>query len=103
MARLPSISGNEDPEGEAPWAMQLVCRIERADPPDRSAACAAAAMAVVRLLDDDRSRLEGEWHDAVARWVSGRVRKHARRARGIDWERVAALAGVTVTVGGAQV
>ncbi|MGY1708865.1 peptidyl-tRNA hydrolase [Geodermatophilus sp. SYSU D00758] len=87
---------------EAPWAMQLVARIERSAPPTRTAVCEAAAVAVVRLLADERARPGGEWSPQVRRWADGRIRKHCRRARGVTWERVRALPGVTAEVAGAQ-
>ena len=93
----------EDPVGKAPWAMQLVARVERSAPPTRTAVCAAAAVAVVRLLADERAQPRGEWHPRVRRWADGAIRKHCRRARGVAWERVAALPGVTVSEGGAEV
>ncbi|MGY1700895.1 hypothetical protein [Geodermatophilus sp. SYSU D00766] len=92
-----------DPEGEAPWAVQLVARVERSAPPTRSAVCEAAAVAVVRLLADDRAQPGGEWWPRVRRWTDGAIRKHCRRARGVAWQRVAALPGVTVAARGAEV
>jgi len=92
-----------DPPGEAPWAMQLVVRVEKAAPPTRTAVCAAAAIAVVRLLADDRALPGGEWHPRVRRWTDGAIRKHCRRARGVAWTRVGALPGVTVSAAGAEV
>ncbi len=95
------VTGSADPEGEAPWSMQLVVRVERTDPPSRTAACEAAAMATVRLLAADEAA--GEWRPAIERWTEGRIRKHVRRARGAKWEKVQALDGVTVEHDGAQV
>ena len=92
-----------DPEGEAPWAMQLVAHIEKSAPPTRTAVCAAAAVAVVRLLADERARPGGEWYPPVRRWTDGRIRKHCRRARGAAWERLWELPGVTAEVAGAEV
>ncbi|MBM7806531.1 hypothetical protein JOD57_002368 [Geodermatophilus bullaregiensis] len=92
-----------DPEGQAPWAMQLVACVGRSAPPTRTAVCEAAAVAVVRLLADARSRAGGEWHPQVRRWTDGRIRKHCRRARGAAWERVGELPGVTAEVAGARV
>ncbi|WP_110004910.1 hypothetical protein [Geodermatophilus normandii] len=92
-----------DPPGEAPWAMQLVVRVERTAPPTRTAACSAAAVAVVRLLADERALPGGEWHPRVRRWTDGAIRKHCRRARGAAWARVGALPGVTVSSAGAEV
>ncbi len=98
-----SVTGAEDPADEAPWALQLVVRMERQDPPTRAAACRAAAVATVTLLADERSAADGPWAAEVARWEHGRIRKHVRRARGAAWDRVQALPGVTVTVDGAEV
>ncbi|WP_396451605.1 hypothetical protein [Actinomadura sp.] len=91
-----------DPLDDPPWAMQLVVRAEKADPPSHGAVCEAAATAVVRLLTDPRA-VEGEWRDAVREWESRRIRKVTRRARGVRWPEVQALPGVTVEHAGAQV
>lgn len=98
-----SVTGAEDPADEVPWALQLVARMERQDPPTRAAVCRAAAVATVVLLADERSTGGGPWGPAVERWEKGRIRKHVRRARGAGWERVQALPGVTVEVDGAEV
>lgn len=98
----PTITGHADPEGEAPWAMQLVIRIDKTAPPTRTAVCEAAATAVVRLLTDPQAAQE--WAPAIRRWTDGRIRKHARRAsRPVAWAKVADLPGVTVEHDGAQV
>ncbi|WP_433326480.1 hypothetical protein [Spirillospora sp. CA-294931] len=95
---------SDDPYDEPPRAMQLVVRAEKAAPPGHGAVCAAAARAVVALLTDPRTTdPEGEWHDAVRRWEDGRIRKVARRARGVRWPEVQALPGVTVEQDGAEV
>ncbi|TDD68701.1 peptidyl-tRNA hydrolase [Actinomadura rubrisoli] len=93
-----------DPLDDPPWAMQLVVRAEKADPPGHDAACEAAATAVVRLLADPRvTEPEGEWRAAVHEWESRRIRKVTRRARGIRWPEVQVLPGVTVAHAGAEV
>ncbi|MFG1999492.1 hypothetical protein ACGFNU_10140 [Spirillospora sp. NPDC048911] len=93
-----------DPRDDPPWAMQLVVRAEKADPPSHEAVCEAAATAVVELLTDPRAAdPEGEWHEAVREWEARRIRKVARRARGVRWPEVQALPGVTVDVNGAEV
>jgi hypothetical protein len=95
-----------DPEGAVPWAMQLVARVERAEPgagATHTATCEAAAMAVVRLLRDERAAPDGEWHGLLERWTSGRIRKLVRRARGAPWRRAVALGGVLVAHAGAEV
>jgi peptidyl-tRNA hydrolase len=97
------VSAHEDPEGEAPWAMQLIVHVEKGTPPGRHATCAAACKAVVSLLDDERASEGGPWKPAVDRWLAGRIRKHTRRARGAKWVRVEELAGVTACVDGAEV
>ncbi len=94
---------HDDPEGQAPWAMQVVAHVERGAPPSRTAVCEAAAVAVVRLLADARAQAGGEWYAQIRRWTDGRIRKHCRRARGVAWERVQALPGVTAEVARAEV
>ena len=91
-----------DPPGEAPWAMPIVVRAERGLEPTAAAVAEAAATAVVRLLDDPRS-IYGEWHEQVQRWLDGRIRKVARRARGAQWDAAAQLPGLTVVHAGAEV
>lgn len=86
-----------------PWAMQLVARVEKLDPPTRTDVLAASAQAVVALLDDPRSLPGGEWYDAVTSWTDRRIRKHCRRARGAAWHRAVAVDGVTVAHGNAEV
>ncbi|GGV03243.1 hypothetical protein GCM10010182_21460 [Actinomadura cremea] len=93
-----------DPRDDPPWAMQLVVRAEKADPPAHGAVCAAAAAAVVRLLTDPRAvEPDGEWREAVRAWESRRIRKVTRRARGVRWPEAQELPGVTVEHAGAQV
>ncbi|WP_103563588.1 aminoacyl-tRNA hydrolase [Actinomadura rubteroloni] len=93
-----------DPRDDPPWAMQLVVRVEKADPPGHDAVCAAAATAVARLLTDPRAAApDGEWHAAVAEWEARRIRKVTRRARGVRWPQAQELPGVTVVCGGAEV
>lgn len=92
-----------DEEPELVRAMPVVLRIERSEPPSRTALLeAAAAAAVAVCLDPRATAADGEWHEALASWVDGRIRKVARRARGAHWSAVQALAGVTVTVDGAS-
>ena len=54
----------EEPS-EAPWAMQVVLRLERADVPTRTQLCEAAAAAVVTLIADPRSQPGGPWEPSV--------------------------------------
>ncbi|ASR37769.1 peptidyl-tRNA hydrolase [Prauserella marina] len=84
-------------------AMPVVLRMERAEPPTRTALLEAAATAALAVCLDERAEQGGEWHEPVHAWLEGHIRKVARRARGAHWHAVQNLPGITVTVGGAQV
>lgn len=84
-------------------AMPVILRIERAEPPSRTALLEAAAAAAVAVCLDPRAEPDGEWHDLLTVWVGTAIRKVARRARGAHWEAVQSLPGVTVAVDGASV
>ncbi|MEU5846824.1 aminoacyl-tRNA hydrolase [Saccharopolyspora shandongensis] len=92
---------DEDPENVV--LMPMVLRIERREPPDRTALLEAAAAAAIEVCLDERCKPGGEWHEAMHTWISGRIRKVARRARGAHWEAVQSLPGRTVRVGNAEV
>ncbi|MDL4771518.1 hypothetical protein [Actinomadura xylanilytica] len=118
-----------DPLDDPPWAMQLVVRAEKADPPGHGAVCEAAAMAVARLLTDPRAtgpepeapqaaepaetaepaagepdgERPGQWRAAIREWEARRIRKVTRRARGVRWPEAQAFPGVTVEHDGAEV
>lgn len=100
-AESTSDTSDEDPENVV--LMPMVLRIERRDPPARTAVLEAAAASALAVCLDERTKPGGEWFDAVHTWVSGRIRKVARRARGAHWDAVQSLPGRTVEVGGAQV
>ena len=87
-------------EAGATWAMQIVVRVERVDPPTATAACEAVASAVAQLLADERST--GEWAPLLRRWRQT-PRKVVRRARGVAWQRCVLLDGTTVEHDGASV
>lgn len=87
----------------SPLALQLAARVEKVDPPSTQAICAAAALATIQLLDDERSRPGGEWHDAVAAWNGNRIRKLVRRGRATAWQKAQEPDGVTVARDGAEV
>lgn len=84
-------------------AMPMVLRIEKSRLPSRTALLEASAAAAVAVCLDPRSAQDGEWFPEVSAWVSGRIRKVSRRARGSHWEAVQALPGVTITVDDASV
>jgi len=66
-------------------AMQLILRMERAEPPSWHRALAGAATAAAGICLDERSALGGEWHDAIRDYCLGHIRKVTRRARGAHW------------------
>jgi peptidyl-tRNA hydrolase len=84
-------------------AMQLVLRMERADPPSWHRALAAAATGAAALCADPRSEPGGEWFDAMADYCRGHIRKVTRRARGAHWVAAQDLPGITIERAGTQV
>lgn len=108
LAAIAGIRSRQDPEDPAQvMAMPVVLRIERAQPPARTALLAAAASAALAVCLDPRAGVgedgePGPWHAPVLAWCSGRIRKVSRRARGAHWAAVAELDGVTVEASGAQ-
>ncbi|HEY5881112.1 MAG TPA: peptidyl-tRNA hydrolase [Nakamurella sp.] len=84
-------------------AMQLVLRMERADPPSWHRAVALAAGGAAAICLDERTAPGGEWHDAVADYVRGHIRKVVRRARGAHWAAAQDLPGLTLESAGTQV
>ena len=93
----------EDTEQASPWALQLAARVEKLTPPTTTAVCAAAALATIALLDDERAQPDGIWHTAVQTWNGERIRKIVRRARASAWDRAQSVAGVTIEHDGAEV
>ncbi|MFR9731578.1 aminoacyl-tRNA hydrolase [Saccharopolyspora sp. MS10] len=98
---LTADTADEDPEQVV--LMPMVLRIERAEPPRRSALLEAAASAALEVCLDERAEPAGEWFEPVHGWISGRIRKVSRRARGAHWAAVQQLPGRTVEVDGAEV
>ena len=84
-------------------AMQLVLRMERSDPPSWHRAVALAAGGAAAICLDVRSEPGGEWHDAIADYVRGHIRKVTRRARGAHWAAAQDLPGLTLESAGTQV
>jgi len=86
------------------YALPLVVRVERADPPSRTDALECAARAVLAFLSDPRvSEDGGDWAAATRAWEDARIRKVVRRARGAGWTRAAGLPGITVAHRSAEV
>jgi peptidyl-tRNA hydrolase len=82
------------------FALPLVVRVERGDPPTRTDALEGAARAVLEFLSDPRvtgaDGVDGEWTAVERAWEDARIRKVVRRARGAAWERARSLPGITV-------
>jgi len=91
-----------EPSDQAPMALQLAVRVERSDPPTADQAAAACALATVALLDDERSAVDGPWHEAVERWNGAKIRKIVRRGRASAWRRAEEVDGVTVEIDGVE-
>jgi len=81
----------------------MVLRIDRMAPPERTPLLEAAAAAALAVCLDPRAEPGGQWYPEFEAWVSGRIRKVTRRARGAQWDAVGRLPGVTVERAGAQV
>ena len=97
------VGGADDPDNPADvLAMQMVLRIEKSDPPDRTELLTAAARSVALLCLDDRSGADGPWSEPMTAWCDARIRKIARRARGTHWVAAQEVWGVTATEGDAQ-
>ena len=84
-------------------AMQLVLRMERADPPSWHRALAAAATGAAALCADPRSEPGGEWYEVISDYCRGHIRKVTRRARGAHWLAAQELPGITIERDGTQV
>ena len=103
-ARLTRYAGGHDdpPDPADVLAMQMVLRIEKATPPDRSDLLTAAARSAALLCLDERTEGDGPWVAPMDAWCDARIRKIARRARGAQWEAAQQVWGVTATEGQAQ-
>lgn len=90
--------GGPDPSDPAAVrAMPIVLHIPKTDPPSPPELLAAAASACVLVCLAPAAGAGGDWFEPVTAWLSGRIRKIARRARGAHWTAVQSVPGVTVT------
>ncbi len=97
------VGGRDDPPDPADvLAMQIVLRIEKATPPERTDLLRAAGRAVALLCLDDRAGADGPWGSPMDTWCDARIRKIARRARGAQWAAAQEVWGLTATAGEAQ-
>src|ERR1700728_2319132 len=71
------------------FALPLVVRVERGDPPTRTDALEGAGQAVLEFLSDPRvtgvDGVDGEWTAVERAWEDARIRKVVRRGRGGGW------------------
>lgn len=80
---------------EAPWAMQIVVRVEKHPAPAHTPVLRATASAVaVALASFTGPDADPEIRARTEQWRSGRIRKVVRRARGAGWDRQLAVPGV---------
>ncbi|WP_343207022.1 peptidyl-tRNA hydrolase [Brevibacterium oceani] len=85
---------------EVPWSLPIVVRRSKTAIARHIDVLEATSRAVVTFLDDPRTQPGGEWHDAVAYWRDGAIRKVVRRGDGKKLEDARALGSVSVTFGG---
>lgn len=88
-----------------PYVLPIILRVEKDATlaPSHEEAQLAVAHALILFFDDERIVNDGEWSEQVNKWLTGRIRKVARRARGKEWEAVKALGGIYATYGKAEV
>ena len=82
---------------EVPWALPIMVRRSKTDIARHQDVVEAVAEAVVTFLDDPRSQPGGDWHEAVAYWRDGAIRKVVRRGDGKQFEDAAELDGIRLT------
>lgn len=87
---------------EIPWSLPIVVRRSKANIARHIDVLEAAARAVVTFLDDPRTGPEGQWHEAVAYWRDGAIRKVVRRGDGQKLEDARELGCVSVRFGGTE-
>lgn len=92
-------------EEEEPYVLPIIIRVEKDETlrPSHEEAQLAAAYAMFNFFDSDKVLPDGEWGEHVSRWLDGRIRKVARRARGSEWEAVKQLPHVYASYGKAEV
>lgn len=78
-------------------ALPLIVRMERTQPPSWHAAMTMAAQGAALVCLDERAQPGGPWHDAVAAYTAGHIRKVTRRARGAHWVAVAEVPGIALS------
>lgn len=90
---------------QEPYVLPIILRLEKDESlkPSHEEAQIATAHAIVKFFDSENILHKGEWRPEVDKWLNGRIRKVARRARGAEWEAVKALPHVYASYGKAEV
>lgn len=90
---------------QEPYVLPIILRLEKDEnlKPSHEEAQLATAYAIVNFFDSHKILPGGEWEASVTKWLNGRIRKVARRARGKEWEAVKALPHVSASYGKAEV
>ena len=90
---------------QEPYVLPIILRLERDEnlKPSHEEAQIATAYAIINLFDSELIVENGDWKPAMDKWLNGRIRKVARRARGAEWEAVKALPHVYASYGKAEI
>lgn len=105
LVELTADSHEHEENPDAPSTVQsmpIVLHLPKQDPPDRIKLLEAAARAVVACCLDERAGCEGDYATRMRSWYGARIRKVARRARNVHWQRAQQVPGVTIQVGEAS-
>lgn len=87
-----------------PYAMPIIVRVEKTPDliPSHEDTQLAVARAIALFFDSTKIIDGGEWKPQVDKWLEGRIRKVARRARGKEWEDVKKLDHIYASHGKAE-
>ena len=96
--------GIEEEELE-PYVLPIILRLEKTEDtlPTHEEAQLALAAAILGFFDSEKTAPGGAWREATDKWLAGRIRKVARRARGKEWETVRSMDGIYAKYGNAEV
>lgn len=87
-----------------PWVLPIILRLEKTGTrPTHEEAQLAVAYAITEFFNSPKIVNGGEWENSTLKWLDGRIRKVARRARASEWEAVKKLPHVYASYGKAEV
>lgn len=94
-----------DEEELEPYVLPIVLRLEKDEEllPTHEEAQLAVAAAVLGFFDSEKTAPGGAWRESTDKWLAGRIRKVARRARGKEWDTVRKMDGIYAKYGNAEV